>query len=80
MLCDTHIAAGASTALLLVQPQGMLPAAGVVLAALCGSVISDIDSDRSWFRKQADILFGVSVSGFVGPLLSPLLPDKQASW
>ena len=69
MLCDTHIAAGASTALLLVQPQGVLPAAGVVLAALCGSVISDIDSDRSWSRKQADILLGVSASGFEGAAL-----------
>lgn len=63
MLRDTHIAAGVSAALLLVRPQGMLPAAGTLLAAVCGSVISDIDADRSWARKQADIWFCVSAAG-----------------
>lgn len=66
MLRDTHIAAGASAALLLVRPQGLLPAAGIALAALCGSVISDIDAYRSWSRKQADVLLGVSAAGFAG--------------
>lgn len=69
MLRDTHIAAGISTALLLIRPQGMLPAAGVALAAVCGSVISDIDADRSWARKQADVWICISAAGFAGAAL-----------
>lgn len=56
MLRDTHIAAGVSAALLVVRPQGLLPAAVTVLSAACGADISDIDADRSWARKKADVV------------------------
>ena len=69
MLRDTHIAAGVSAALLFTRPQGVLPAIGVVLSTVCGSVISDINADRSWARKQADVWICISAAGFAGAAL-----------
>ena len=69
MLRDTHIAAGVSAALLFTRPQGVLPAIGVVLSTVCGSVISDINADRSWARKQADVWICISAEGFAGAAL-----------
>lgn len=79
MLRDTHIAAGVSAALLFVRPQGVLPAAGVVLAAVCGSVISDIDADRSWARKQADILICVATAGLEAAVLAAAVSGQIGS-
>lgn len=79
MLRDTHIAAGASAALLFTRPQGMLPAIGVVLSAVCGSVISDIDADRSWARKQAGALVCISAAGFAGAALAAAVSGQAGS-
>ena len=62
MLRDTHIAAGVSVALFIVRPRGLLPAAAAALSAACGADISDIDTDRSWARKKADVMICVSTA------------------
>lgn len=79
MLRDTHIAAGVSAALLFARPQGVLPAAGVVLAAVCGSVISDIDADRSWARKQADVLICAAAAGSEAVVLAAAVSGQIGS-
>lgn len=79
MLRDTHIAAGASAALLFTRPQGLLPAIGVVLSAVCGSVISDIDADRSWARKQADVLICAAAAGLEAAVLVATVSGQIAS-
>ena len=62
MLRDTHIAAGVSAAQDVVRPWGLLPTASVALAAICGSVISDIDAERSWARKKSNVLICVGAA------------------
>lgn len=62
MLRNTHIAAGISAALILIRPQGLLPVASTALLATCGAVISDIDADRSWSKKKADVIVSISAA------------------
>lgn len=79
MLRDTHIAAGVSAALLFTHPQGLLPAIGVMLSAVCGSVISDIDADWSWARKQADVLICAAAAGLEAAVLVATVSGQIAS-
>lgn len=70
MLRKTHITLGVTAALLAARPDTMQGCISVSLAAACGSVISDIDADKSKARKEADIALSVSVMAFAAFIIA----------
>lgn len=69
MLGKTHMAIGTAAALAVLSPESVFSAVPIMTAAAVGSVISDIDSERSIARKKADRMLDGCVLVIVGMIL-----------
>lgn len=69
MLAKTHMAIGISAALAVMNPESALTALPIMTAAAVGAVISDIDAEHSFARKNADRLLNGCVLIVVGMIL-----------
>lgn len=69
MLGKTHMAVGTAAALAVLSPESVFTAVPVMAAAAVGSVISDIDSERSIARKKADRVLNGCVLIIIGMIL-----------
>ena len=65
MLKETHLVVGIAATLTMLRPESLEITIPVTIAAACGSVICDIDSDMSGARRSADVFTSVSVLAFI---------------